>query len=223
MHFLLKPVFIGAVFSSIAFSSLLIKPSNAEIFFVEDKDNRFSISFPDNWKKISNQKPDDRLSVAAPGKHNYALCRVRTREDRRFVIFPRKFDDAIQKVAFSNEFWDNYLGEYNLVRVDFLKDEAGLGLGHASMVEASYETFEEDIVKKRGIMFASLYHDQLYIVDCSSEASVYQKWRSSFLNIIKSLNFVKVTSERKSGHYRDFMSDPAVEVEGPKALDTYKF
>ncbi len=220
MHSLLKSFLVGAVFCSIAFSPSM---SKAETFFVEDQDNRFTVSFPDLWKKVGNQKPDDKLTVVGQGENNFAICRVRVREDRRFVIFPSKFDDAIQRTSFSREFWNNYLGEYNDVDVTYFKDEVGLGFGYASMVEASYETAEGAIVKKRGLMLASLYHDQLYVIDCSSEASVYGKWKPAFMGITKSIDFDKVINEHKNGHYRDFMDDPEVEVRGPKVFDTHKF
>ncbi|MGH1375873.1 MAG: hypothetical protein ACRBCK_05935 [Alphaproteobacteria bacterium] len=217
MHSLLKSVLVGAAFCSMAVSS-----ANAEVFFVEDQGDRFTVSFPDSWQPVNNQKPDDKLTVAGPGQYNFATCRVRVREDRRFVIFPGKFDGDIQKVSFSREFWNDYLGEYNDVDVDVFKDGAGLGFGHASMTEASYETAEGALVRKRGIMFASLYHDQLYVVDCSAEESVYQKWRQTFVGIIKSVDFKKVTHERSNGHYRDFQGDTKVEVNGPRELDKHK-
>ncbi len=220
MQSLLKSFLIGAVFGSMAISSLPVK---ADIFFVEDQNDRFTISFPDLWEKIGNQNPDDKLTITAPGDNDFVLCKVKVNEDRRFVIYPSKFDPQIQRTAISDEFWDNYLAQYNDVSIDRLRDNAGLGLGHASMVEASYETSGSAIVKKRGIMFASLYHDQVYIVDCSSEASVYDKWRPAFLSIIKSVDFKKVISERSNGYYRGFMADPVVDVNGPKELDNYKF
>lgn len=222
MNSFIKSFLVGAILCSAAFS-VTSSPARAEIFFVEDQDDRFSVSFPDLWKKVSNQKPDDKLTIIAPGVNDHAGCRVRVRGDRRFVIFPDKFNDDIQKVAFSREFWDDYLGEYNDIEVEFFKDEAGLGFGHASMIDASYETTGGPIVRKRGIMFASLYHDQLYVVECSSEESLHSKWRRSFLGVIKSVDFGKVTHENKSGHYRPFMGDGPVEVQGPKSNDIYKF
>ncbi len=203
--------------------SLAIPAAQAEIFYIEDQDNRFSASFPDGWASVANQKPDDKLTIMGPGANKFAGCRMRVREDRRFVIYPGKFDGDIQKVAFSDKFWDAYLGEYNAVEINRFRDEAGLGFGHASMVEATYETSEEPIVRKSGIMFASLYHDQLYIVDCAAERSVYQNWRPTFLGVIKSVNFKKVTHEHQNGHYRQFGDDAPVEVQGPNTLDVYKF
>ncbi len=197
--------------------------AHAEIFFYEDQDDRFTISFPDTWAVINNQKADDKLTIAGPGVNDHAICKVRVRSDRRFVIYPPKFDSDIQKIAYSHEFWKDYLGDYNEVVVDTFKDEAGLGLGFASMAEASFETAEGQIVRKRGVMFASLYHDQMYAVDCSAEASVYKKWRPAFLNVVKSIDFKNVRHVSPSGHYRAFLNDKPVEVLGPEELDSYKF
>lgn len=196
--------------------------AQAEIFFIEDQDDRFTITFPDLWKKVGNQKPDDKLTILGPDGNNHLICRVRVRPDRRFVIFPHQFDDEIQRIAVSAEFWKNYLGEYNAVYVEEFKDGAGLGRGYAGLVEATYETDSSVPVKKKGIMLASLYHDQLYVVDCSAEESVYLKWRPAFLGIIKSVDFDPVVYEPIHGHYRHFDEDAPVIIEGPKSLDVYK-
>lgn len=218
MNFLLKTLFVGAILSAVS-----IQPAKAEIFFVEDQVNRFSMSFPDAWRKTQDQKADDKLTVTAPGENNHASCRVRVRQDRRFVIYPQKFSSAIQKVGYSKEFWNDYLGEYNDVTTDVFQDDAGLARGFASYTEASYTTAEEPVVRKRGIMFASLYHDRAYIVDCAAEESIYDRWRPSFLSIIKSVDFEKTVHELPSGNYRNFLGDPELVINGPNKLDSDRF
>lgn len=218
MYKIVKPLLAAAFICSFS-----IAPVQAEQFFYEDRGERFSITFPDTWKQVTNQKADDRLTVAGPGIYDYATCKMRTREDRRYVILPGKFDSDVQKIAYSREFWNDYLGDYDEIVVDIFKDDAGLGLGFASMVEASYETAEGPLVRKRGLMFATLYHDKLYIADCSAEESVYQKWRPAFLSIVKSIDFGLVRHGYAHGHYRNFIKDPKTVVEGQKKLDVYKF
>ncbi len=218
MYKIIKSLFVGT-FVCFAF----VSSAQAGQFFYEDQKEGFSISFPDTWARVTNQKADDKITIVGPGEGDYATCKVRVRNDRRFVIFPGKFDADIQKVAYSRKFWNDYLGDYNNVVVDSFKDEAGLGLGYASMAEASYETAEGTLVRKRGLMFASLYHDRVYIVDCSSEESVYMKWRPAFLSIVKSVDFSKVRHKKTNGHYREFNKDPKVKVEGKRKLDVYTF
>lgn len=219
MNFILKSFLVGAVLCS-----GVVSTARAEIFFVEDQTDKFSVAFPDLWAVTSNQKKDDKLTVSAPGDNALASCRVRVRDDRRFVIYPQhRFGSDIQKVAYSREFWDRYLGEYDEVTLDVFKDEAGLGRGHASMAEASYLTAEGTIARKRGIMFATLYNDRVYIVDCSAEESAYQKWRGDFLGIVKSIDFTKTIHELPTGNYRKFLNDAEVIIEGADELDVYRF
>lgn len=208
----------AATFGVLALSSV-VSPVKAETFYVENQTSRFSVYFPDLWSVENNQKPDDKLTMVAPGKFDFAGCRVRVREERKHVIFPRRFDDEIQRLYYSEAFWDDYFGQYNDAKVDFFKDDAGLGIGNASMVEASFETDGAVVVRKKGMMFASQYHDKLYIVDCSAEESVYTKWRPYFLEIMRSVALGKVEQENTNGHYRVFQNDIPVDVEGPKVFD----
>ena len=163
-------------------------------------------------------------TLAGPGEPDFAMCRVRVREDRRFLIYPRKFADSIQKVGYSRDFWNKYLGEYDDVYVDDFREPTGLGKGFGSFTEATYTTAEGTIMRKRGLMFASLYHDKAYIVDCSAEESVYEKWRPAFMGVVKSVDFEKVVHELPSGNYRNFMADPQVVINGgPKKVDVYRY
>lgn len=197
--------------------------AHAEIFYVESEEGGFSVTFPDTWKVISNQKPDDKITIAGPGTYEFSTCRVRVRQDRRFVIFPSQFDDEIQRLAFSRKFWDDYVGEYDNVNINAFKDNSGLGQGYASMAEVTFDTAEGAIVKKRGLMFASLYHDHLFIVDCSAEESVYDKWRPAFLGIVKSINYEPLRDRYMHGHYRQRDEKDDLVIEGPTELDVYKF
>lgn len=219
MRFVFKSFVLGAA----AFLSFTVTtPAQAEIFYLEDQNDGYSLSFPDLWAQTENQKPDDKLTVTAPGENDLATCRVRVREDRRFLIYPPKYADDVQKVGFSKKFWENYLGEYNDVKVDAFKDEAGLGRGFASMIEASYTTAEGTIAHKRGIMFAALYRDNVFVLDCSSQEDVYDKWRQEFLGVIKSVDMKKEIHEKPHGAYRDFLEDPQVIIQGPTKGEVYR-
>ena len=215
---------LGALLT-IAFTATFSSHVQAETFFYEDRDERFTLTFPDTWKRIGNQKADDQVTIAAPGVNDYATCRVRVRQDRRYIIYPGKFDSDVQKTAYSRDFWNTYLGEYDEVVIEAFKDYSGLGRGYASMAEAAYETAEGTPVHKRGVMFATLYHDRAYIAECSAEESVFYKWRPAFLSVIKSMDITSEVRHSKSrGHYRSLNDkDEEVNVLGPRELDTYSF
>ncbi|MGH1455566.1 MAG: PsbP-related protein [Alphaproteobacteria bacterium] len=219
----MKTLLLGAVVGSSALVSFSNTQAQAEIFVVEDQQNRFSVSFPDTWAEINNQKPDDKLTIAAQGVNEFVECRVRVRNEERYLVYPEKLAAEVQRQYISRDFWDLYLGEYNEVDVISFKDDAGLGYGHASMVEASYETADSTIVRKKGLAFASVYGNNLYILECSSEETVYDKWRPAFLSIVKSVDFKRVSHPNSEGYYRDFNGgDEQIEIEGPQELDAYK-
>lgn len=222
MRFIFKSLAIIAM--SVTVLASVPHTTKAAAFVIEDNDDGFTVAFPDSWAKVQNQKSDDKLTIAGPGENNLASCRVRVRDDKRFMIYPsQKFADDIQKVGFSKEFWQNYLGEYDDVEIDAFRDGAGLGRGHASMIETSYTTAEGTIAKKRGMMFATLYGNRVYIVDCSSEETFYDKWRPDFLGIIKSVDFKKVDHENLNGNYRDFQDDKDVVIQNGKKQEVYRF
>jgi len=56
-------------------------------------------------------------------------------------------------------------------------------------------------------MFASLYYDTLYIIECSSLNHAFENWQKNFQSIIKSVDFKKIMHEHKHGHYDNFLKD----------------
>ncbi|MFP4313944.1 MAG: hypothetical protein ACLFR0_06430 [Alphaproteobacteria bacterium] len=192
--------------------------AQADVFYWEDAQTHLSFTYPDRWDVRHNQRPDDIYSVAAPGANNHAICRLRVREDNRYAIYPEYMANSIQRVAYSNQFWDEYLAEYNDVHVHRVYDDAGLGRGFASFAEASYTTALGPKMEKRGIMFASLYNNKAYIVECSAEKHAYPKWHNSFLSLVKSVDFRKEINEAKNGYYRNFYGESLV-IKGAKDID----
>ena len=218
MNFIFKSVLVGAALCSFASGV-----ARAEVFVYESDKGDYSMSYPDSWAVTENLQPDDQLTITGPGVNDYATCRVRQREDKRFLIYPVEYSSDIQRAAYSRKFWDEYLGEYEDVVVDAFKDESGLGRGFASTAEVTFKTVAGTPVRKRGIMFGTVYHDKAYIVECASEQTLYDKWRPVFLSIIKSIDFEKKIHEFPTGEYRNFKADPAVTIYGPKNHDLYTF
>ena len=218
MHFILRSFFLTVALVSLAFS-FGASSAQADIVYLKDRENGFSVSFPDRWRARHNQKSDDVLTVLAPGHNEHAVCRIRVRGDRRFVVYPPRFAMPVQSVAYGKDFWDTYLGEYDDVFLQTVTNVAALGDGFASYAEAFFVTAVGPAVEKRGIMFASLHGDRAYIVDCSSTVESYEKWRKSFLSFVKSINFTRGPDAVPIGHYRNFMADRPVRIQGARALD----
>ena len=202
-----------------ALSTSFPQSAKADIFEFHDPQGRFQVTFPDRWRATSNQKADDVLVVKAPGEHEYVECRVRVRPDNRYAVYPANYAPNIQHVAYSREFWENYLGDYNDVHVDAFHDDAGMGRGFASWADVSFTTAQGPLMEKRGIMFVSLYENNAFIIDCSAQKAAYEKWRPSFLSFIKSIEFTPITTPFRSGYYRNFMGDQPLQIRGASEHD----
>jgi len=215
---ILKLFLIAGVFLSVSASAAV-----AEVFYIQNDTERFSMSFPDTWRRTHNQKPDDKLTILAPGDNQFVSCRMRVRGDRRYVIYPVQYSADVQKAAYSKDFWIEYVNEYNNPHIAHVTEVGGLGRGFASYAEVAYTTSIGPKVDKRAIMFASLYRDKAYILECAAEASAYEYWLPSFLSIAKSVNFTKTIQDLPIGHYRDFLADPAVLISNGRDADLYVY
>jgi hypothetical protein len=198
--------------------------AKADYFVWQDAKSGLSMSYPDTWGKISGRQPDDVFAIVAPKAEDDAVCRVRVRDDRRFVIYPPNMDKDVQKIAVSRDFWDSYLNEYKNVDLYGYTGGAGLGKGFGSFAVTGYDgSVIGPETHHRGIVVAALYAGKMYIIDCSAKASEFAKWQPQFLSIIGSVDFKKAHNELWTGHYRNFFADPALQFKWPRspALITY--
>lgn len=182
-------------------------PAQADIYRWSDPDSGLSLSFPDTWAPVSSRDSATVLTVMAPSSDAFPKCEVKVQDDRRYVIFPVRYGSAVQKDTLSSPFWEAYLGEYDQFTLHEVVDGAGLGRGHASYALAGYVNYDGTVLeRRRAIMFASLYYDTLYVVECSALDHAYADWHFPFLSVIKSVDFVKTYNETPSGNYRDFLN-----------------
>lgn len=185
--------------------------ARADYYVWRDEATGVSISFPDTWRMVSNADPDDVITIMAPAGRGNAQCRVRTHEDGRYKIYPPRYDWAIQKIDFSFDFWTRYLGEYNDAQIFNVQNGAGLGRGYAGYAVAAYKSpVPGPYMNRQGLMFATLYHDDVYVLECSSHEDAFADWKGAFLSIAKSIDFRKTHHQLLTGHYRDFMKDPRI-------------
>ena len=193
----------------------------AEIFRYQDPKSEFTLNYPDRWGRVHNQQPDDVVTIAAPDQDDFATCRMRVRDDNRFTIYPDRLADSVQKVHYSTDFWESYLGEYNDGILLSINDGAGLGRGYASIAEASYNGHVGYQGAKRAVMAVSPYYDKVYIFECSAREESFDRWLPGFTNIMRSVDFKKLMYGHPNGEYRDFISEGDVIVKGRKIQDTY--
>lgn len=210
-------------FVIVLFMSVVAFPAAAGVFVWKDSASDVAVSFPDTWARVHNQKSNDILTIAAPGVHDYASCRVRVSDDKRFVIYPRSYARNIQHVYMSKDFWLDYFGEFSGVKAHHFYDDAGLGDAAASRVEVSFITPGQPKMLKRGFMHAGLYDGQIYVFECSAEYDAYDKWRPVFHSVLKS---VQIDDQRGLGvtsGYRDFMADKPLLIHNTRPVDMYSY
>jgi hypothetical protein len=190
--------------------ALFILPStaHADYYVWQDAKSGLSMSYPDTWKMQNNRGSDEILSIVAPSDGDNPVCKVSQGDDKRYVIFPPEYGDAVQRDAVSIPFWKSYMANYDDYAINKIYDGGGLGRWHASYATASYTKRDgTQRQSRRGIMFASLYYDQLYIVECSALAEGYERWANNFRSVIKSIDFKKIYNERAVGEYHDFLKN----------------
>lgn len=195
-------------------------PAKASEIVWEDSAHKVSLSYPDTWKMVNNAKPDDVITIAALSGEGQATCRIRVREDRRYVIYPPELSEAVQRVHFSKAFWAEYLtAEYRDPEMYIVRDGMGLGRGFATYTLADYTS---DVpggeIRRRGMIIASNYNGKLYIYECSAHHLAFDMWKHMFRSILKTVDFQKQYHELPSGNYRAFMEDGYVLFEDPENM-----
>lgn len=199
--------------------------ARADYFVWTDPKSGMTLSYPDTWAMLNQRQPDEVFAIIAPSDTgDDAVCRVKVRDDRRFLIYPPHLGRDVQTISYNKEFWNDYLGEYDNVEIFGSIDGSGLGRGYGSFVLAGYDAaINTSQTRRRGIAASSLYFDKGYIVDCSSTAMTFEKWQPLFLSIMGSVDFKKTHDELWIGDYRNFFNDPRIMFKWPasEAVNRY--
>ncbi len=180
--------------------------AQADYFLWQDSKSGLTVTFPDTWKQQTNMYPATIFTIEGPGNADKPVCKINASSDKRYTIFPAEYGDAVQRVAVSRDFWQTYMGLYDEYTLNKIYDGAGLGRWNSSYARGTWSLRAGDVVQlRRGILFASLYYDTLYVVECSSLNYAYETWDYDFRSIIKSIDFRKMYHEKKTGDYEDFL------------------
>lgn len=192
-----------ALFLSVLGLSLAsgVSASMADYYVWKDGKTGVSLSYPDTWRVTTNKAPDDVITLLAPNDGGGTPeCRVRVREDARFEYYPVRYAKAVQKVAYSQEFWSDYLASYDRVSVQKFHEPAGIGRGFGSAVVASYKTtYPIEGQQRSALMATALYNGQAVIFDCSADTVVFNEWYPHFASVLKSVDTQKSTHELREG------------------------
>ncbi len=199
--------------------------SKADYFLWKEPKSGLTMTFPDTWQRQSHRHPDEILRIVAPSNGDNPVCSVKVSDDKRYTIFPADYGKAVQRTAVSIPFWKSYMANYDDYTIDRVFDGAGLGRWLASYAFGTYSMRDGTAMQqRRGIMFASLYYNKLYIVECSSFNHAYDRWGPNFRSIIKSIDFKKMYHEHLTGNYANFLKEADIHFwaqTGPEGTTAY--
>lgn len=212
------------VFTVISFFAMA-GVAKADYFVWADEKTGLTASFPDSWKIIANQQPDDVLTVAVPSGDDNARCMIRADEDKRFLIYPQHLRKDVQKVAYSKDFWKDYNATFQNVQILGYGDETGLGKGYASTEMITYTTPPDEPFENRAaIISVTNYYDKTYIAHCSSRQAAYSKYATKFLSFMKTIDMKKAYHELTIGnHPRNFINEGTLEFKDKNGVSTGRY
>jgi len=197
-------------FKALILAAVLLSPSvaKADYFVWKDEKTGLAITFPDTWKMQNNVGDNTILTVMGSSHNDQPVCKVDVKDDKRFTIYPAHYGPDVQKVAVSVPFWQQYLAQYDKYTLGNVYDGVGLGRWYASYAVAGYTRhFGSVMQSRRAVMYASLYRDKLYVIECSALDHAYEAWQNDFRGIIKSVDFKKAYHEVPTGEYADFLHE----------------
>lgn len=198
--------------------------AKADYGILTDAKTGLTVSFPDTWAQINNALPTDVYTFSLPSGDAAATCKISAQEDKRFLIYPNKYREAVRDQNFAMNFWEKYATHYNSVNLIRYQDNAGLGQGFASMALVSFLTpptsaEANDSTDRGGIMAVTNYGDKVYVAECSSALPSYGTYHVQFMDFFKSISFKKYYHELVVGDYRNFLNTMGtIDVPFPNAV-----
>lgn len=211
------------IFFILAFALFTPLTAQADYYVWKDAHSDIKLTYPDTWAQTSPYEPDTIVRVEAPGT-DMAECKIRVREDRRFLVYPQRYRAAIQEMAYSEDFWNDYLASYDNVIMHRLDNGAGLGNAFASLMTASYMSNHPlKGIHKTSIALAGLYRDKAVIYECSARAEAFNNYQNMFQSILNSVEFDKEFHELPTGHNTEMQKGPMVQTRDPSDRYTSQY
>lgn len=205
----MKKILIAAVLT-VLFSGA----AQADTYVWKDKENGFTLSFPDSWTIQTVDTPSTRLRIAGPVWEDAATCRVKAEKDGRAKIYPKELMMQAVYEKLDRAFWEHEVNQYqSAVVTDYIGPSNVGGQGDATAIKA-YFVQDNGAGKQAmyGDMVGTLYGDTRYVVGCTCKASEYQKYATLFTSIMQSIQLEAKYHPFVEGYYRNFLIDKRVIV-----------
>ncbi len=192
-----KILFLFTMMMSMAVASI----SFAKSYVWTDPAFGFTIQYPDLWKAQGALTATEQLELLAP--QGMASCRLEASEDRRFLVYPRRFDDEILAKEFEWSYWEDVTSHYEDRFFHF--DKFGsIGRGDARYTVVDYIA---DGQVKRELIYASIYGDMHFRARCASPQHLYDDYFDQFMMMVSSIDFKPAYTAHRNSYYRNFMGN----------------
>ena len=92
------------IFFILAFALFTPLTAQADYYVWKDAHSDIKLTYPDTWAQTSPYEPDTIVRVEAPGT-DMAECKIRVREDRRFLVYPQRYLALLPALSEATQPW----------------------------------------------------------------------------------------------------------------------
>lgn len=168
----------------------VINPAHAEVFVWKNAEFGIDFVFPDLWREQLNGNPDILLDILAPQGRDMARCKISAKEDKRYIMYPQKYNKRVNSIVFDMVGVRDHYIEKDTVSVLKRDDYAAIGKADAVYAEVLFVDHSRAMpVQMQSFMFATLYGDMNFVFECEAVAQNFEYWRPVFINMAKSVDF----------------------------------
>lgn len=207
---MMKKILFSFLFLALVFTPHVVMAKSYTVF---DSEFGFVFNFPDSWKSQGSLADGEKIHlVSSKGE---AECKLSAVEDRRFLVYPRRFDKEILSQEFDWSYWEDVTADYQ-DRFFHFDNVGSIGRGDARYTVVDYSS--NDGQSKREVIYASLYGDMYFVARCYTDQNLYDEYVDHFMSMIGSIDFKPAYSAYNNGYYRNFMGDGYVKPNPPSVL-----
>lgn len=166
-------------------------------------------NYPDSWmpQTETGGLPHSYRIVADEGRST-AWCEITSDDDRRFIIYPAKYQGDIMERELGPEFWMTWLSDNdNVIYLD-VSERSGLGSGAATSIYVDYT--RHDGKPERSFLAATIHGGVKYVAQCAAHPQEFAKYEKLFHSILATLKLKQAFHPFPHGFYRDWSKDKPI-------------
>lgn len=195
--------------------------AQADTFVWQDPKGDYTMSFPDTWRLQTPDSPLTMMRVAGPVVEDKPVCKMQVVRDGRATMYPKRLVDEAVVEFLNEEFYRDEIAQFSNAQLTAFYAPASMG-GKGDATAARF-VYNDNGTPMYGIMIASLYGENRYVVSCSSRLEAFNRWAPVFASIMGSVEFKDKYHPFAIGYYRDFLSDPQLALPRVKPGTIHKY